>query len=362
MDEAALRELVTREFSALEGVVYLDHAMRGPLPQRAVEAMHRATVMCARGALAREELGRFAEEARANVAHLVGAEPGEVAFVQNATAATATIAQGIRWKEGDRVVTNAGEYASNILPWRALEERGVTVEVVPLREGRLEVEDVARAMPGARVLTVSAVSIKTGERRDLGALGKLAREHGALLCVDLAQAAGVLALDLRGLGVDFAVGSSRKSLLGPPEVGILYVRRERLEELKVTAGGAGSRVEFHAPPLDRTWKPDARRFEGGALAGPLLAGLAASTSLLLEVGMGEVERRALESAVACLDRWYCERLSPAPGTPGFSPIVRVATALRWTEESLRARGIVARVEPDSVVRMSPHFWTDLARS
>lgn len=134
------------------------------------------------------------------------------------------------------------------------------------------------------MLTVSAVSIKTGERADLEALGRLAREAGAFLCVDLAQAAGVLALDLRASEVDFAVASSRKFLLGPPEVGILYVRRERLADLQVTTGGAGSRVDPRAPVTDVTWKPDARRFEGGALSGPLLAGLAASTSLLLDVG------------------------------------------------------------------------------
>ena len=361
MDDAALEKLVAYEFAGLEGTVYLDHALRGPLPKRAMVAMVQALNLCLFGSRHRDELAKLIEDARTNVARVLGGETDEIAFMQNATAATATIAQGIRWKTGDRVVTNAGEYASNVLPWRALEERGVTVEILPLRDGRLELEDVARAVKGARLLTVAAVSIKTGERRDLAALGKLAREAGAYFCVDAAQAAGVLELELRRGEVDFAVASSRKFLLGPPEVGILYVRRERLDDVQVTAGGAGSRVDFFAPVTDSTWKPDARRFEGGALAAPLLAGLAASTSLLLEVGMKEVERRALRAVTAMQDHFADLALDPKPippaGGTALSPILRLLPPRALTEEQLRQRGFVARVEQSGAIRLSPHFWT-----
>jgi selenocysteine lyase/cysteine desulfurase len=350
MEDAALEALVAREFSALGGVTYLDHALRGPVPRRAVEAAARALELCARGAVARDELALLVEQARENVARVLGASPDEIAFVQNATAATATIAQGIRWNRRDRIVTNAGEYASNVLPWKALEDRGLRVEVLPFRDdGRLDLLDVQQAVAGARVLTVAAVSIKTGERRDLARLGALARAAGAYFVVDAAQAAGVLALDVRALGVDFLVASSRKFLLGPPEVGILYVRRERLDDLAVVAGGAGSRLDLFAPATDSRWRPDARRFEGGAIAAPLLAGLAASTGLLLELGMQEVERRALASAAVLAPHSSRE----AAG----SPIVRVSPHRPVTERDLLAEGIVARVERSGAVRMSPHFWS-----
>lgn len=82
MDEATLARLVATEFAALEGIVYLDHALRGPLPRRAVEAMTRALALCTRGSLEREALSSLVEEARTNVARVLGADLGEIAFVQ----------------------------------------------------------------------------------------------------------------------------------------------------------------------------------------------------------------------------------------------------------------------------------------
>ncbi|MBI3723994.1 aminotransferase class V-fold PLP-dependent enzyme [bacterium] len=336
------------ELPALEELAYLDHALRGPMPARAVAASQRALAACARGALARDEQKASVEAARENVARILSCSRDEVAFVQNATAAVAAIAQGIRWKEGDRVVTNEGEFASNVLPWKALEERGVRVEVVALRDGRLELDDLSRALPGARLLAIGAVSLATGERRDLARAGALAREAGAFFFVDAAQALGVLRLSARALGIDALAASSRKWLLGPPETGVLHVRRERQAELQVASPGA----------LSLEHPGDARRFEGGALAAPLLAGLAASTGLLLEVGLERVEALALERALE-IERLALERglAVLSPRDEGRSPIVRISPRAPLTEADLLSRGVVARVERSGAVRLSPHFWT-----
>src|SRR5205823_11866952 len=122
-----------------------------------------------------------------------------------------------------------------------------------------------RSLRGARVLSVAAVSLATGERRDLERLSAIAHAAGAFFFVDAAQALGVLRLDVAALRVDALASSSRKWLLGPPETGLLYVRE-----------GA----EVALPPR-------------GALAEPLLAGLAASSGWLLEVGPEKVELEAL---------------------------------------------------------------------
>ena len=251
------------EFGALSGLAYLDHALRAPLPMRAFAATETALLLCARGALARPALGQSIAAARTNLGRLLGASPASIAFTRNATDSIATFARGVAWRPGDRVVTNEGEYPANVEPWR----QHASVTVVPLREGRLDPGDVATALEagGVRVLTVAAVSLATGERRDLARLGELARKHGALFFVDAAQALGVLRLDVNALGIDGLASSSRKWLMGPPEVGILHRKS--------------------APPED-----------AGALPSPLLAGLGASTGWLLEVGPANIETLALARA------------------------------------------------------------------
>ncbi len=304
------------EFPALGEVAYLEHAHRAPLPERARRAVERALRAAGEGVLGKPALEQAAEEARANVARILGARPAEVSFTQNTTSALAAVAASIDWREGDRVVTNAGEWPSAIEAWR---RPGVKVEVLPLAGERLDLGQVAEAAKGARVLSVASVALATGERRDLVRLARIAKDAGALLVVDAAQSVGVLETDVRALGVDALAACSRKWLLGPPEAGILYVRE-----------GA----------------PFAPRPQG-ALAGPLLAGLAASTGWLLEVGMRRVEEAALARAHELRDRARAQGFE----TRGDGPIVRVLGAL----SGLDAHGVVAR-EGGGEVRFSPHFW------
>lgn len=302
------------EFPELEGQVYLEHAHRGPLPVRARRAIGDALALAGRGVLAKPALLDAAERARTNVAALLGARPGCVHFTQNTTAALAEVAAAIDLREGDRVVTSEGEWPSAIDVWR---RPGVKVDVVPLRDERLDLEIVERAAKGARVLSFAVVSLATGERRDTERLAAIAKRAGALLVLDAAQALGVLRLDVGALGADALAACSRKWLLGPPETGVLYVRE-----------GA----PFAPPPR-------------GALAEPLLAGLAASSAWLLEVGIERIEREALARAAELAARARAKGFA----VRGDGPIVRVLGA-RATDES-----VVVRALPGEV-RLSPHFW------
>src|SRR5581483_9139068 len=111
------------------------------------------------GVASKPALLEAAELARANVARLLGAGAAEVHFAQNTTAAIAAVAAGIDWRPGDRVVTNAGEWLQAIEAWR---RPGVNVDVLPLRDERLDWDALERSVQGARVLSCAAVSLATG--------------------------------------------------------------------------------------------------------------------------------------------------------------------------------------------------------
>lgn len=304
------------EFPELGDTAYLEHAHRGPLPLRARRAIEGALALCARGVSAKPDLAAAATRARTNVAALLQVPSKDLHFTQNTTAALAAVAAGVDWRAGDRVVAIAADWPSSIEVWR---RPGVTVDVLPVRsdDERVDHDALAAATRGARVLSIAAVCLATGERRDLERIAAIARREGALLVVDGSQAAGVVALDPRALGVDALAACSRKWLLGPPETGILYVRE-------------GAAIAL--PPR-------------GALAEPLLAGLAASAGWLLEVGLRSIEEAALAHAQDLAARARHRGFE----VRGDGPILRVLGA------RVADPGVIAR-DLGGAVRLSPHFW------
>jgi selenocysteine lyase/cysteine desulfurase len=202
------------------------------------------------------------------------------------------------------------------------------------------------------VVTLAAVALWTGQRRDLAAVGQLARAAGALFVVDAAQALGALSMDLSG--VDAVCGSGRKWLLGPPEVGVLALRPGVEDRLVCSAPGSLS--------LDSSgsWREGARRFEGGVVGAPVLAGLGASCGLLDALDREWVEGRVLERAEEVAQRaeaggW---RVVSPGGAERSGIVVLERHGLREDLEArLRERRVVARVRGDQV-RVSAHFWNE----
>jgi cysteine desulfurase family protein (TIGR01976 family) len=174
---------------------------------------------------------------RAALADFLGASPEEVAFGANMTTLTFHLARalGRRWGTGDEIVVTELDHHANVAPWRALErERGVTVRVVPVvpATGELDWAALERALSGrTRLLAIGAASNALGTITDVTRACGLARAAGALTFVDAVHFAPHAAVDARLIGCDFLACSAYKFY--GPHVGVLYGRRDRVEELDV---------------------------------------------------------------------------------------------------------------------------------
>ncbi|MGE0708541.1 MAG: aminotransferase class V-fold PLP-dependent enzyme [Planctomycetota bacterium] len=335
------------------------------MPARARRAVAHAAGAVELGRVVRGDQAAAVEVARGALATLLGWDPAGLAFTTNTTTAVALLAQGTRWSAGDRVVLHEDETPGNLLPWEALRSRGVELEVLPSREGRLDLQDLERACRARppRWVSLAAIALGTGDRRDVGAIRAICAEVGARLCVDVAQAAGALDLRRELQGIDAIVGCGRKWLCGPPEAGFLGVRPGALAELDVITAGGASRLP------DGSWVEGARRLEGGVLPILPLVGLAESVSLVLELGPAAVEARILELAAALRQLGLAagwELRSPggqstwdhSAGDRGVSGIVHfeLPCEVPGLEAALEARGVVVRVQGRRL-RASPHAWT-----
>jgi cysteine desulfurase/selenocysteine lyase len=285
------------EFPIRERYVFLNHAAVAPVSHRVSRAVSSlADEMCRCGIDGYPRWMEGVGAARRQAARLLGAGAHEIAFVTNTSEGLSVIAGGLDWRVGDRLLVVRPDFPSNIYPWMDLERKGVAVDYVSRREGRIQVEDLEKALrPGTRLLTVSSVDFLSGYLADLAAMGAFCRQKGLLFCVDGIQSLGLVPVDVKSCRIHFLSAGGHKWLLGPMGCGVLYVAQEVVDLVHPTSVGWKSvrgENDFFTIRLD--FKPDALRFEPGTLNLLGIHGLGAALDLLLEVGVERIFEGVLE--------------------------------------------------------------------
>src|SRR5216683_5919935 len=154
---------------------FFDHAAVAPITARAQKAINEWTAdMAENGDVMEHRWVQRIEEVRRLAGRLLDADPVDIAFIKNTSEGVGIVAEGFPWKPGDNVVSAAEEYPSNIYPWMNLAGRGVSLRLVPSREGRIWIDDLIAAIDrSTRVLAISHVEFSSGFRHDLDALAEV---------------------------------------------------------------------------------------------------------------------------------------------------------------------------------------------
>ncbi|SEQ55393.1 aminotransferase class V-fold PLP-dependent enzyme [Sphingobium sp. YR768] len=231
-------------------IAYLDSASTHPISLGARAAMdaYVAGRTLDPAAAARKPVDRAATIAK--FARLVNADPNEVCWVQSTTMGEQAVLRALGFPhQGGRIVTDTLHFYAGFPMYQELAKQGVDVHWVQARDGRIAMEDMAKAItPGTKLVSLSLVSTYNGFQHDLKAVCDLAHSAGALVYADIIHAAGAVPVDLHGSGVDFAACATYKWLMGDFGLGFLYARRGVLDNLPLADFGYYGFAAPGAPP------------------------------------------------------------------------------------------------------------------
>lgn len=347
------------EFPVTEKLTYLNHAAVAPLPRRTAQAMQAlADDALHFGSLHYDQWLDSYERLRVAAARLIGAQRGEIAIVKNTSEGIATVAGGLDWHPGDRIVAFREEFPANYYPWLRLEAQRCYVEWLSVYD-TLEAIDLACA--GAKLLAISFVQYLSGFKADLHAIGEICRRHNCFFFVDAIQGLGAVPLNVETAHIDALAADGHKWLLGPEGCGILYVRKNRQDSIFPREFGWTNVAGYNDySSRDMTLRSDAGRYECGTLNTIGCYGLRASLELILEVGVERiapaVQALADQLADGARRKGYALLGDREPeNSAGIISIHKPGIDSRKVVHDLKQHGIVAAPR-QGWVRLSPHFY------
>ncbi len=291
-------------------IVYLDNAATTQKPIQVINAIkeyyenYNANVHRGVYTLAEEATVAY-EESRKEVMDFINARDyQEIIFVRNATEAINLVAYA--WgrknvKEGDEILVSQMEHHSNLVPWQMLaKEKKAKLEFIGITdEGFLESYQ-EKINKKTKIVAITHASNTLGTINPVEEITKMAHEEGALVLVDGAQSVPHMPVNVKNIDCDFLAFSGHK-MLGPMGIGVLYAKKEVLEEMNpfLTGGEMIKNVDFY----ESTWNDLPWKYEAGTPNVEGAIGLTAAIRYLKNIGMENIrkhEESLVEYALAKL--------------------------------------------------------------
>ncbi len=292
-------------------LVYFDNAATSQKPRQVIDAivryyeLHNANIHRAVHCLGEEATAAY-EDARSRVAAFINAPSPEcIVFTRNTTEAINLVAY--TWghaniNAGDEILLTQMEHHSNLVPWQRLAAaKGASIRYIGLTAAQtLDLPAPDKLFSSrTKLLAMPHVSNSMGTINPVDEIAEEARRRGVSVLIDGAQAVPHLAVDVQAIGSDFYAFSSHK-MLGPTGVGVLYARRELLEDMEPFLGGGEMirKVTFE----DATWNDVPWKFEAGTPNIADVIALGAAIDYLGDLGMDSVRSHEMEITAYALDR------------------------------------------------------------
>ena len=252
------------------------------------------------------------------VSQFIHCDPLEVVYTSGTTMSINMVVFGFMkkvLKEGDEVLLNKAEHASNILPWIKLhEEMGIVLKYVPLNENyELTLDNIKKCVTEkTKVISLAHVTNVLGDVRDVSSIGKYCREKGIYFHVDGAQSVPHMEVNFQESCMDFLSFSGHK-MCGPTGIGILVGRKELLEKMDPFCYGGGMN-QFFEEDYSYELKDVPIRLEAGTPPIAEVIGLGEAILYLQKIGLDTIHKKELE-----LKNYFLEKVRELDNLVIYNP-------------------------------------------
>jgi len=344
-----------------KNLVYLDNAATTQKPIQVINAItdfytnHNSNIHRAVHALAEEATEAY-EMTRDKIAKFLNIKDRqEIVFVRGTTEAINLVAYA--WgrqniKEGDIIVTTEYEHHSNIVPWQLLtQEKKAKLEYIAIDDhGELILDQLDQYLATGKVklVAVSQMSNVLGTITDVAAVIAKCKKAGVRVLIDGAQSVPHMKVDLDSLGCDFFAFSGHK-MLGPTGVGVLWAKKELLEQMAPFHGGGDMIREVHK--YETTWNDLPYKFEAGTPNIADVIGFAAAIDYLNNIGMDYVRAHEIE-----ITKYTLDRLSAIPGIKlyGTSDMSKRGGVISFNFADIHPHDLATIIDEDGIAIRSGH--------
>lgn len=342
-----------------KNLVYLDSAATAHKPQQVIDAtaqlyaqeygtVHRS--IYATAAIATENY----QKSRKKVQRFIGARHDEeIVFCKGTTEAINLVATSFGKafiKENDEILISEMEHHSNIVPWQiAAHDRSAVLKVIPvLDDGRLDLAAFKQLLSKkTKIVSIAYVSNVLGTVNPVAEILHEVKKVGAYLFLDAAQAVPHISVNVQELDVDFLAFSGHKAV-GPTGIGVLYGKKELLEQLPPYQGGGDmiatvtfEKTTYNVPPL---------RFEAGTPPIAQVAGLGAAVDFLSSIGMHDIAAWEEELLLYAL-----EKMQHIKGLTILGPLPDRGPLITFTVKGVHPLDIATLLDVEAIAIRSGHM-------
>ena len=345
-------------------LAYLDNAATTQKPQCVIDSLldfystHNSNVSRGVYALA-EEATEIYEEGRESIAKFIGAtDSGNIIFTRGTTESINLVASA--WaqhilKTGDQIIVTEMEHHSNLVPWQmAAQASGaelvywpITPEAGSTGVGLLELEELGELLTDSvNLLAVTAVSNVLGTVNPIAKIVEMAHERGIPVLVDAAQAVARMPIDVTGWDCDFLAFSGHK-VYGPTGIGVLYAKKERLDEMQPFQGGGGMIKDVKKDGISYGELPN--KYEAGTMATAQVIAFDQSIKFLEKIGIENIvnhEQELIEYGQEILRKNNSVKLIGSPKNKG--------AVLSFIIEGVHPHDIATILDEDGVAIRAGH--------
>jgi cysteine desulfurase / selenocysteine lyase len=310
------------DYPLTKKTIYMNNGAIAPTPLSTIKAMTDFMLTCAEGGPDSPSISDYSmsllDELRTRIAHLINCNRDEVVLVQSTTEGLNMVGNGLNWKTGEAIVVRGGkhEHYANYLPWVALsQKKGVQLRELAMTDenGYFDLGQLEKLAKGSKLITLSHVLYNTGAVMPVEEVGRIAQENDVLFCVDAAQSAGNISVNVKKIGCDFMAFPGFKWLCGPTGIGVLYCSKKASEIIEPPEiGGESATLSEQNNILAYLDMP--ARLQAGFRNFPGAAGLEASLRYILRIGLERIRKKNMN--VASILR---EEIAKIPAVKMYGP-------------------------------------------